>query len=106
MATLSKEYACLFVAGVMSLGVIGSISAAQAGTAVVDPQAVASACVITKQQAETTALHAVGGGTVVLAVCEKDGRFHWSIDIVGKTHEYEVWVNTKDQVTKIITQPL
>jgi len=94
------------IASVMALGVAGMVSASNAGTAITDAQAVANACVISSHTAETTALHAVGGGTVVLAVCEKDGNFHWSIDIVGKTAEHEVWVNAKNQVIKIITQPL
>ena len=71
----------------------------------VDPAAVMSS--ITKQRAETIALQAVGGGTVVLAVLERDnGSLHWSIDIVGARNEYEVWVSTQGKVLKIITQPL
>ena len=92
----------------IGIGVCAMIPAAQAGGTVTltDPLAAASACVISKLQAERTALRAVGGGRVLLARCEKDGIWHWSIDIRGATHEYEVWVNTHNRVVRIITQPL
>jgi hypothetical protein len=62
----------------------------------------------------TLALHAaqyneqgVGGGTLVLAVLEReDGTIHWSVDISGSAEEYEVWVSTRGKVLRIITQPL
>jgi hypothetical protein len=31
---------------------------------------------------------------------------HWSVDIVGSTHEHEVWVNAGCKVIRIIAQPL
>jgi len=73
----------------------------------VEATAALQAATITKQRAEAIALHAVGGGTVVLAVLEReDGSIHWSVDITGSTEEYEVWVSTLGKVLKIITQPL
>lgn len=73
----------------------------------VEATAALQAATITKQRAESIALQAVGGGTVVLAVLEReDGLVHWSVDITGSTEEYEVWVSTHGKVLKIITQPL
>ncbi len=75
--------------------VVGVISAAAAGT-------------ITKAQAEKDALAAVHGGTVTLAVLETNmNKLTWSVDITGKTHEYEVWVDAHTgAILKIIVQPL
>lgn len=63
---------------------------------------------ITKAQAEKDALNAVGGGTVISAVLEKEaGKKIWSVDITGATHEYEVWVDAHSgTILKVITQPL
>jgi len=67
-----------------------------------------AATLITKAQAEKDALKAVGGGTVTLAVLESElGRKIWSVDVVGSTHEYEVWVDAHTgAILKVITQPL
>ncbi len=68
-------------------------------------QAFAAATGITKQAATAIALKAVGGGTVIQAVYEKQDRIpHWSIDIVKAPFEYEVWVNGSGQVIRTITQ--
>ena len=73
----------------------------------VEATAALQAATITKQRAEAIALQAVGGGTVMLAVLEReDGLIHWSVDISGSTEEYEVWVSTHGKVLKIIAQPL
>lgn len=73
----------------------------------VEATAALQAATITKQRAEAIALQAVGGGTVMLAVLEReDGLVHWSVDITGSADEYEVWVSTHGKVLKIITQPL
>jgi len=63
---------------------------------------------ISKQAAETDALKAVGGGSVIQAVLDTNAGLRvWSVDILGSTHEYEVWVNAKTgAIVKIITQPL
>ena len=63
---------------------------------------------ISKQQAEQDALNAVGGGTVTLALKEKEmGKIIWSVDITGTSHEYEVWVDAHTgAILKVITQPL
>ncbi len=62
---------------------------------------------ISSQRAEAIALQAVGGGTALQVVLEREDHFiHWSVDIVGSTDEYEVWVSTRGKVLKIITQPL
>ena len=75
--------------------IAGVISAAAAGT-------------ITKAQAEKDALTAVHGGTVTLAVLETNmGKLTWSVDVTGKTHDYEVWVDAHTgKILKIIVQPL
>jgi uncharacterized membrane protein YkoI len=67
-----------------------------------------AAGLITKSQAETDALNAVGGGNVTLALREKEmGKLIWSVDITGLTNEYEVWVDAHSgAILKIITQPL
>lgn len=63
---------------------------------------------ITKAQAEKDALNAVGGGTVVSAVLERNaGHKTWSVDINGASNEYEVWVDAHTgTILKVITQPL
>ncbi len=81
--------------------------AADAAATPVEATAALQAATITKQRAEAIALQAVGGGTVLLAVLEReDGTVHWSVDITGATDEYEVWVSTHGKVLKIIAQPL
>ncbi len=81
--------------------------AADAAATPVEATAALQAATITKQRAEAIALQAVGGGTVLLAVLEReDGTVHWSVDITGATDEYEVWVCTHGKVLKIIAQPL
>ena len=48
---------------------------------------------ISKQEAEQHAIVAVGGGTVTQALKEKElGKIIWSVDVVGATNEYEVWL--------------
>jgi len=81
--------------------------AAHASATPVEATAAVQAATITKQRAEAIALQAVGGGTVVLALLEReDGVIHWSVDITGSAEEYEVWVSTRGKVLRIITQPL
>ncbi len=81
--------------------------AAEAAATPVEATAALQAATITKQRAEAIALQAVGGGTVLLAVLEReDGTVHWSVDITGATDEYEVWVSTHGKLLKIIAQPL
>jgi hypothetical protein len=97
--------ASLLGALALSTIVIGQL--AQAHPTPVEPTAALQAYSVTKQRAEAIALQAVGGGTVMLAVLERENSsIHWSIDIVGSTAEYEVWVSTSGKVLKIITQPL
>lgn len=64
--------------------------------------------VISKQTAETDALKAVHGGTVLQATLDTNaGKVVWSVDILGSTHEYEVWVDAHSgAIVRIITQPL
>jgi hypothetical protein len=60
-----------------------------------------------KQNAVSVALRKVGGGRVIQVVLETtDFPPHWSIDIVGSTNEYEVWINASCKVIRVITQPL
>ena len=68
--------------------------------------ALAQAGVVSRSQAVAIALNAVGGGSVLAAVFEKQDHIpHWSIDIVGAKYEYEVWVGVTGNVLRIITQP-
>jgi len=63
---------------------------------------------ISKQDAEQDAIVAVGGGTVTQALKEKElGKIIWSVDVVGATNEYEVWLDAHTGATlRIITQAL
>jgi uncharacterized membrane protein YkoI len=63
---------------------------------------------ISKQQAEQDALNAVGGGTVALVLKEKElGKIIWSVDVIGATHEFEVWVDAHTgTILQVLTQPL
>jgi uncharacterized membrane protein YkoI len=89
------------------LATASSIQTAHANATPVEATAALQAATITKQRAEAIALQAVGGGTVVLAVLEReDAVIHWSVDITGSTEEYEVWVSTRGKVLRIIAQPL
>jgi uncharacterized membrane protein YkoI len=93
--------------GALALATALMGQAAQAQPIPTESMAAVQAVSITKARAEAIALQAVGGGTVVLALLERDnGSIHWSIDIVGSTAEHEVWVSTTGKVIKIITQPL
>ena len=67
-----------------------------------------AATLITRQQAEQTALTAVGGGTVTLIHKEKQGgKIIWSVDISGATSEFEVWIDAHTgAIIQILTQPL
>ena len=93
--------------GVLVLATAAIGQAVQAHPTPVVATAALQAASITSQRAEAIALQAVGGGTVLQAVLEREDHFiHWSIDIAGSTDEYEVWVSTRGKVLKIITQPL
>lgn len=75
---------------------------------ITQPPAAAGTSMISKAQAESDALAAVNGGTVLQAVLEKNmGKKTWSVDVLGADHEYEVWVDAHSgAILKIITQPL
>ncbi|MGP0084722.1 MAG: PepSY domain-containing protein [Steroidobacteraceae bacterium] len=93
--------------GALALATVVIGQAVQAHPTPVEATAALQAVSITKQRAEAIALQAVGGGTALQAVLEREDHFiHWSVDIVGSTDEYEVWVSTRGKVLKIITQPL
>lgn len=70
----------------------------------------ASTALISKADAEQDALSAVGGGHILQAALDTVGtndRRIWSVDILGSSHEYEVWVDAHSSVVlKIISQPL
>lgn len=72
------------------------------------PLAPIGSATISKTQAETDALNAVGGGTVLQAVRDTyAGKQTWSVDVAGTAHEYEVQVDAHSgAILKIITQPL
>jgi len=67
-----------------------------------------ASALISKQDAEQDAIVAVGGGTVTQALKEKElGKIIWSVDVVGATNEYEVWLDAHTGATlRIITQAL
>jgi len=96
-----------FLLGALVVATAAIGSAALAHPTPVEKTAAVQAAVISSQRAEAIALQAVGGGTVLQAVLEREDHFvHWSVDIVGATDEFEVWVSTRGKVLKIITQPL
>ena len=101
----SRRHSSLLGALVVASALFGQ--AAHATATPVEATAALQAATITKQRAEAIALQTVGGGTVVLAVLEReDGTIHWSVDVTGSAEEYEVWVSTRGKVLRIITQPL
>jgi len=101
----SRRHSSLLGALVVASALFGQ--AAHATATPVEATAALQAATITKQRAEAIAVQSVGGGTVVLAVLEReDGTIHWSVDITGSAEEYEVWVSTRGKVLRIITQPL
>jgi uncharacterized membrane protein YkoI len=105
LTSKSARKSSLLSALVLATAFIGQ--AAHAAATPVEATAALQTATITKQRAEAIALQAVGGGTVVLAVLEReDGTIHWSVDISGSAEEYEVWVSTRGKVLRIITQPL
>jgi uncharacterized membrane protein YkoI len=60
----------------------------------------AAAGLISKQQAEQDALHAVGAGTVDGAYIEKEmGRLVWAVDILHSATYYQVWVDAHTGTT-------
>ena len=97
----------LLGAAVLASACIAQVADATPTPVPADAYASVQSVTITKQHAISIALQAVGGGTVVLVLLERDNdSLHWSIDIVGSTAEHEVWVSTQGKVLKIITQPL
>jgi uncharacterized membrane protein YkoI len=103
----SVRESCLLGAVMLATAFIAEGAHATATPVDAATAAAVQAATITKQRAEAIALQAVGGGSVVLAVLEReDGLVHWSIDITGSTDEYEVWVSTHGKLLKIIAQPL
>src|SRR6516164_1240473 len=107
MSLMSKSTRKSFLLGALVLATAVAGQAANATAVPVEAAAAAAvqATTITKQRAEAIALQAVGGGTVVLAVLEReDAVIHWSVDITGSTEEYEVWVSTRGKVLRIIAQ--
>ncbi len=95
------------IAACMALLSLPAASLASGSPALqLDQRLLYNANVITKQQAINIALQAVGGGTVISCVFEKeDHNAHWTVDILGKNAEYEVWVSPSGKVLRIITQP-
>jgi uncharacterized membrane protein YkoI len=105
MSFIAKSIRKPSLLGALVLATAAISHAAQAATPV-EATAALQAATISKQRAESIALQAVGGGTVLQAVLEREDQFiHWSVDIVGSADEYEVWLSTRGKVLKIITQP-
>jgi|GEM_PF-3161537 len=87
-------------------GPVAAVAMPAAATPGYSESALAQAGVVSKSQAIAVALAAVGGGSVLNAVFEKQDHIpHWSIDIAGAKYEYEVWVGVSGVVLRIITQP-
>jgi uncharacterized membrane protein YkoI len=63
---------------------------------------------ISKQEAEQDAIVAVGGETVTQVLKEKElGKIIWSVEVIGATNEYEVWLDAHTGAAlRIITQAL
>jgi uncharacterized membrane protein YkoI len=102
--THQKMFRILF----LSAAIVGSSSIVATPVLAADytESSLAAAGVISKSQAIAIALSAVGGGSVIGAVFERQDHIpHWSIDIVGAKYEYEVWVGVTGKVLRVITQP-
>jgi len=100
MNTVSKLALSIFAAGAFVLGGMGAISVARVGTVVPETQVVAA---VSKQQAIRFAQDLVlnkfhDKTTVILAILKKEdnGFVHWSVDLRGSQHEYEVWVSATE----------
>ena len=107
MSFTVKSTRRLSLLGALVLATAAIGQAAQAHPTPVAATPALQAASISMQRAEAIALQAVGGGTTLQAVLEREDHFiHWSVDIVGSTEEYEVWVSTHGKVMKIISQPL
>ena len=107
MSLIAESIRKSVLMGTLALATAFVGQAAHATATPVEATAAVQAATITKQRAEALALQAVGGGTVVLAVLEReDATIHWSVDITGSAEEYEVWVSTRGKVLRIIAQPL
>jgi len=103
MLKLSQICRATFVMCFMGIG-IAVLQPAHA--AVYSEDALAAAGVISKSQAIAVALKSVGGGRAISAVFEtEDHLSHWTVDIIGTTYEYEVWVAASGSIQRIITQP-
>ena len=103
----TKGFSRTLAVGALALATACIGTTVYAAATPVEPTAALQAATITKQRAEAIALQAVGGGTVLQAVLERENNsVHWTIDIAGATAEHEVWVNMYGKVVKIITQPL
>jgi hypothetical protein len=95
------------VAALLAFGPSGQAATLDPADAAAAEQAFAAALGCSKHAAEAVALKAVHGGRVIQVVYEGgDTPPHWSVDIVGSTYEYEVWVSVSCKVIRIITQPL
>jgi len=95
------------VAALLAFGPSGQAATADTAATAAQEGAFAATFGCSKQHAVSVALKKVGGGQVIQVVLEtSDFPPHWSIDIVGSTNEYEVWVNASCKVIRVITQPL
>ena len=95
------------VAALLATGASGQAATLDPAEAAAAEQAFTAALGCSKQAAVSVALKAVGGGRVIQVQLEtSDYPVHWSIDIVGSTKEYEVWVNVSCKVIRVIAQPL
>jgi len=112
MNTVSKLALSIFAAGAFALGGMSAVPVARAGTVLPEAQVAAA---VSRQQAIQIAQSTVlreftDKTTVTLAILEKEdnGLVHWSVDLRGSKHEYEVWVSATGmpRVLKMILQPL
>ena len=95
------------VAALLASGPSGQAATLDTAATVAQEEAFAAALGCSKQNAERVALRKVGGGQVIRAAFETEDHIpHWSIDIVGSTNEYEVWVSVSCKLIRFVTQPL
>jgi hypothetical protein len=95
------------VAALLAIGPSGQAATLDTAATAAQEEAFAAALGCSKQAAVNVALKAVGGCQVIQVVFETEDHIpHWSVDIVGSTKEFEVWVSVSCKVIRIITQPL
>lgn len=93
-------------ASLLALALFASPALTLSARAQESEAALAAAGVITRAQAIAIAEAAVPNTKLIAAHFERnDSPPHWSVDLLGSTYEYEVWVSVGGKVLRVITQP-